>query len=283
MFLLEICNCPEDYGEKKTDKNYLAYHTNRNAKNPIEVSHRITNSRICTYCNLPKITKDQAEEAVRKAIKEKQREQKLLNGDEIRVLRNKMGMTVRAFGEFLGISFNYLSAVENFRWIQSKGNDQIIRIKTAEFIKKSDPKRRKLKSIFSKMMQEVGTSKLFLNKMMFYIDFKHFKKFGKSITGSDYVAMQYGPCPKDFYAILQEMIEDGNIIPIEEHCFKVKKSPDMSGFSDKELETIDKIINLCREDGGRALYDLSHKEKGFLETPLMEEIPYEYAKDLQIE
>ena len=80
------------------------------------------------------------------------------------------------------------------------------------------------------------------------------------------------------------MIADGEITAIEGHRFRVNKTPDMSEFSVEEMESINDIIKLAKNDKGQKLFDLSHEERGFIETPLYETISYEkYAKDLKIE
>ena len=150
--------------------------------------------------------------------------------------------------------------------------------------KGQNPQRKRLKQVFLRLIEKVDTSKIFLNKIMFYVDFWHYTKFHKSITGTNYIPLQYGPCPEHYHEILKEMI-DGSLISCEaDHCFKVNLSPDLRGFTQDEIQTIDEIIALAQTDRGKKLFDLSHQEKGFLETPLYQPISYEiYARDLKIE
>lgn len=42
-----------------------------------------------------------------------------------------------------------------------------------------------------------GTTKLL--KLLYFLDFKHFKETGKSVTGQDYYAWDMGPVPKDVF------------------------------------------------------------------------------------
>jgi hypothetical protein len=48
---------------------------------------------------------------------------------------------------------------------------------------------------------EFTKSPLFLNKALFYADFKHFQQWGTGITGARYVHLEYGPCPDQFQNI----------------------------------------------------------------------------------
>ena len=50
---------------------------------------------------------------------------------------------------------------------------------------------------FVKHTKNCRKTKLF--KLLFFLDFIHFKKFGTSVTGYDYIAMPYGPVPVKLY------------------------------------------------------------------------------------
>ncbi|MFC1858011.1 Panacea domain-containing protein [Thermodesulfobacteriota bacterium] len=55
-------------------------------------------------------------------------------------------------------------------------------------------------------------------KLLYFLDFIHFKHTGKSVTGLDYYAWQMGPVPRDLY----EEISGGNKkAPVKEaHSFR---------------------------------------------------------------
>jgi DNA-binding transcriptional regulator YiaG len=280
VFSMKVCECQKDHGDT-VKRDALAI---QQAYGVIKLIPNVDNLLFCSRCNNPHISKKEAKLIIGKVVEKKQKSLGFLTGREIRSLRDQMGMTVRDFGAFLKMDSGNLSSIENGHLIQSKPNDQLIRIRTEEYITRNSPQRKKLKKVFAHMIQTVGTSKLFLNKMMFYVDFWNFKKLGKSLTGGSYTPFQYGPCPVGYHEILKEMIADCEITAIEGHRFRVTKTPDMSEFSVEEMESINDIIKLARNDKGQKLFNLSHEEKGFIETPLYETISYEkYAKDLKIE
>jgi hypothetical protein len=87
---------------------------------------------------------------------------------------------------------------------------------------------------------------------MFYADFKHFKDFGKSITGLKYVPAPYGPVPMMYQVLLGSLIEKRKITISEiyfrgvdskgediiaEQC-DAAEEPLLSIFSDAELQTM---------------------------------------------
>ncbi len=47
-----------------------------------------------------------------------------------------------------------------------------------------------------------------LMKLLYFLDFMHFKQTGKSVTGLDYYAWEMGPVPKDLYEELDSMNVD---------------------------------------------------------------------------
>ena len=65
--------------------------------------------------------------------------------------------------------------------------------------------------------------------------------------------------------------------------FEIGQEPDMSIFTEQEMETINHVFNLCKDDGGRKLYELSHEEEGYLKTPACQPISYgKHASELKI-
>lgn len=280
MFSIKVCECNNNHGDtvKKEDI------TIRESYGVVETTPNSYGLKFCAHCDKALTSKERAREIIRGLVETKQRSLGFLTSSEVRGLRAQTEMSVRTFGEFVKVNYATISAIENGYAIQNKTSDQVIRTKAEAYIKRNAPERKKVKKIFSHMIQTVGTSKLFLNKMMFYVDFWNFKRSGKSLTGGNYTPLQYGPCPVDYHEILQEMIADGDITAIEGHRFRVNKTPDMSEFSVEEMESINDIIKLAKNDKGQKLFDLSHEERGFIETPLYETISYEkYAKDLKIE
>ena len=63
---------------------------------------------------------------------------------------------------------------------------------------------------------------------------------------------------------------------------KSNQNYDLSLFTNKEIEIIDKVINLFKDKKCSEISDLSHKENGWINTPNGELISYEYAHDLKI-
>ena len=115
--------------------------------------------------------------------------------------------------------------------------------------------------------------KLKLNKLLFYTDFRHYKNYGRSISGLSYRAIQYGPVPANYdnvYAYLEneqtirsEWVRLSNGSARE--VFKTDGDFETSLFSSEELETINTVIDRFQEMSTWDIVDLSHKEKAWKE------------------
>jgi putative zinc finger/helix-turn-helix YgiT family protein len=133
--------------------------------------------------------------------------------------------------------------------------------------------------------------KLKLNKLLFYLDFSHFKSTGQSITGISYRAIQHGPVPT-FYDNIFAYYESEGIIMSEWESDKsgkareifVSENPiDKSMFTKEEVETIEMIIEKFRAVSSWDLVTLSHKEKAWVDLNEKREIVsyLDYAFDLK--
>lgn len=114
--------------------------------------------------------------------------------------------------------------------------------------------------------------KLKLNKQLFYSDFRHYKNYGKSITGLSYRAINYGPVPANYdniftYLENEQIISSGWMktnsgAAVEIFSAEVTFNP---VFSEDEMETIEAITTLFKGLSSWEIVDLSHGEKGWKE------------------
>ncbi len=133
-------------------------------------------------------------------------------------------------------------------------------------------------------------NKLKLNKQLFYTDFRHYKNYGRSITGLSYRAIKYGPVPANYdsiYAHLEnEQIISSNWIKTSTgsavELFTSDAEFEDVLFTKEELETIETIVNQFRDTSSWDIVEISHKEKGWKELESERKlINYqEYAFDL---
>ena len=138
----------------------------------------------------------------------------------------------------------------------------------------------RLKELAVKMI-EIGDSPLYAFKMMFYADFYAFKSLQRSITGSPYIRLDYGPVPDNFRALLASLKRDGRVVEKSGHTWTVNKKADMSLFDDEEKRVIEDIVSLVKKHGKSKVLELSHEEDAFKKTSPFHAVDYKLAATLK--
>jgi uncharacterized phage-associated protein len=114
-------------------------------------------------------------------------------------------------------------------------------------------------------------SKVKIFKLLYFLDFEHFKQTGRSVTNLDYFAFDFGPVPKDLYQ------EVGNndppidfspyltIVPFTSEesgkkggMFKAKQKPNLKVFSPREQDILNRLAEMFRDVDAKMISDISH-------------------------
>jgi uncharacterized phage-associated protein len=115
---------------------------------------------------------------------------------------------------------------------------------------------------FAKNTQYCGKTKLL--KLLYFLDFRHFKQTGKSVTGLDYYAWVMGPVPKDLYneltenmnpdlkAAIKELPKEGfqKIIP--------KKKFNKDYFSKREMRLLENVSYIFKNAKAEEMIESTH-------------------------
>jgi len=129
----------------------------------------------------------------------------------------------------------------------------------------------KMVSFFAEKNQPFTTA---LNKLMFYADFGHFKKYGVGISGICYHALQKGPVPNNYGGIYNQLVNSG-YITIEEKGFKdfvgemfhstgeinVKATDEI--LKPSEIEILNKVSNHFQGMNTKQIVEISHDEEAW--------------------
>jgi hypothetical protein len=129
-----------------------------------------------------------------------------------------------------------------------------------------------------------------LNKLLFYADFLHFKKFTTSITGLKYAHMDRGPAPDKYYSLFALIAEKG-LVEIEEvdfgeysgEKFRSTVRPDREVFEESELLCLLHVKKRFENDKASEISEYSHKESAHKKTRSGEIISYAFAEDLSLD
>lgn len=133
-----------------------------------------------------------------------------------------------------------------------------------------------------------------LNKLMFYADFGHYKKYGASISGLKYHAIQMGPVPVNYGGIYNYLYNHG-YIKVEEKEFgefvgeqflpggdPIKLGTIDGPFSASENEVLSLVVKKLGALTTKKLVHLSHDEDGWKDNnESFEKISYQYAFGLK--
>jgi uncharacterized phage-associated protein len=115
--------------------------------------------------------------------------------------------------------------------------------------------------------------KMKLFKLLYFLDFIHFKQYGTTVTGLEYFAWPKGPVPlklyndfsnedkkqvfKDYFKIYKETDEEDP----EKYSFKIvlnNKNLDMSVFTPREKKILDDVAFIFKDSTASEMSEISH-------------------------
>ena len=132
---------------------------------------------------------------------------------------------------------------------------------------------------FARNTQYCGKTKLF--KLLYLLDFHHFREAGRSVTGLEYHAWKNGPVP---FALVQEWddleadlataidIVPERVIDYDRQRVDAKGAFDDSHFTKRELRLMQELAHRHHDEMTKPLIGLTHEERGNNER-----IPYALA------
>lgn len=144
----------------------------------------------------------------------------------------------------------------------------------------------KFKNALLYITQKIGAlpnvGQTVLYKFLYFCDFDYYEKYEEQLIGATYIKNHFGPTPREFSAIVKEMIQEGKIEEITTKFFdKDQKkyipviSPDLSVFSGRELQHIDEEIARLGHKTAKELSDFSHQDVPWISTEIGKNISYE--------
>jgi hypothetical protein len=109
-----------------------------------------------------------------------------------------------------------------------------------------------------------------LNKILYYIDFEAYGRFGRAVTGAEYQRRPYGPVPREITEARQELVLHGdarvettNRFGYPQGRLIAQRPAHTSVFSAEELELVGDVIAGLWHMTGAAVSEKSHREPGW--------------------
>jgi len=138
---------------------------------------------------------------------------------------------------------------------------------------------------FAKNCKPGTTGKVKMAKLLYYMDFDHFEKYLESISGAEYFNRELGPVSDDYWHQLNVLEKEGQIQivsiktkhPNDKELIQPLKAPDLSVFTNDEIDTINSVIKKWYEASGTDLAKASHNETPWAITKRDEHVPYALA------
>lgn len=137
---------------------------------------------------------------------------------------------------------------------------------------------------FLETVNNAYLGKVKLMKLLYYLDFDHFERYGASVTGDTYLNKAAGPVPENGDAILQEMKDKGlieihteQIIDFVKYQYLPRTSCNLRAFALTEAEMLYEIAEKWRLHSRAEIVEASHGEAPWIATRADEPIPYALA------
>jgi len=138
---------------------------------------------------------------------------------------------------------------------------------------------------FAKKVQNGTLGKLKMMKLLYFLDFDFFEKYGKSVTGDLYLRFENGPIPQMAEKILKEM--NGKDIKItkrkiadgynDQQHIESLKDFDMNLFTKEELMMMEEVADKWEKFSGSEMKMATHGEAPWIATKPNDIIDYNLA------
>lgn len=135
-----------------------------------------------------------------------------------------------------------------------------------------------LKKVGSK--PNIGESVIY--KLLYFMDFNFYEKYEDQLIGATYIKNNYGPTPKEFIKVVEEMEKEEELVKVEEKYFQYPqrkylplREPDLSLLKAHELEIIDDVLDKLSDMNASQISEYSHNDVPWLTAEDGDIIDYE--------
>jgi transcriptional regulator with XRE-family HTH domain len=234
-------------------------------------------------------------------------------GNKIRALREFEGMSQDGLAQKIELSRVAVSQIEqgnrSVDFLELAKIAKVFKLKTDYFLIEDelpnvelvnrqnkgnsfDPKKLKnvILYILEKCAGKPNVGETVLYKLLYFIDFDNFEINGQSISGLDYIHLQYGPAPvAALYSPVIEAMKAGQelkIIISDYFGLKIKRyinliGHDIDSLCPKETKVIDDVIGALSNMSASQIEEYSHGDAPWQLTGDKEVIPYNLVFERQ--
>ncbi|MDZ4786767.1 MAG: DUF4065 domain-containing protein [bacterium] len=144
----------------------------------------------------------------------------------------------------------------------------------------------KFKQVLLYLLERCGgkpnVGEMVLYKLLYFADFNFYELFEEQLTGATYRKLQFGPVPREFEEIAQEMVRNKELL-IEQGTYHGKaqsryvplQKADLNMITAAEKKVIDDVVDRFSSRSARWLSEYSHEDTPWKATEFKDVIDYE--------
>jgi uncharacterized phage-associated protein len=138
---------------------------------------------------------------------------------------------------------------------------------------------------FLEHINNVHLGRTKLMKLLYYVDFDHYERWERSVTGAVYRKLAHGPVPAEAQKIIDYMVKRGELSECsvkrgqyEQHRLVTASAEfDARLFTGDEMETLEQVAKTWEHATAAEIEAASHNEAPWLATEARAVIDYDLA------
>jgi len=218
----------------------------------------------------------------------------------VRELRTAHGMTQEYLAQKLGISRPTLVRIEKGERPPTPAQDARVRdlfgltqkgsavssgdIRISIPQKNLDKFKQVLLYVLSKTAGKPNIGMTALYKLLYFIDFDYYEKYEEQLMGLSYIKNHYGPTPREFVKVVEQMKKGEDIEEVkssyftyEQKKFLPRREPNLQILNAQEVSMIDSVLARYGDMTATQLTSLSHEDTPWMAAENGEDIDYEHV------
>jgi transcriptional regulator with XRE-family HTH domain len=236
-------------------------------------------------------------------------------GIKIKALREKADLAQEKLADLLGISRVSLSQLENgerkisaeeiavlakvfnlssdilldlekdIKIILEKSKEEKAEKKAEMRISVPQRNMDKFKEVLLYVLNKVGSKpnigEAVLYKLLYFAEFDFYEKYEEQLIGATYIKNHYGPTPKEFIKVVEEM-EGKDLSKVKDTYFQYpqtkylpRRLPNLTILKAHEIKLIDEVLDRLSDMNASEIRDYSHGDVPWLTTEDGKVIDYE--------
>jgi transcriptional regulator with XRE-family HTH domain len=217
---------------------------------------------------------------------------------DIREIRLEHGMSQEYLAEKLGVSRPTLIKIEKRERKLTRAEEERVRhlfglvgsgvprsdIRISVPQKKLEKFKQVLLYVLEKTAGKPNVGMTTLYKLLYFIDFDHYERYEEQLMGLTYIKNHYGPSPREFLKVVEEMKKGGELEEVKSTYFRYEqkkflphRSADLSKLNAQEIAMVDSVLARYSDMTASQLSELSHQDTPWIAADEGENLEYEHV------